>query len=255
MARLNKDVKEEIITRIKQGISLNKISKSSGIRKSTLYYYYKKIKGKRYQPPKFKINYTEKEGEILGTFIGDGSQHYAKNNYHYQTTIHFGNCPDYAFHVQRLFEDYFNKKWSLYKDIRNNGRIQYRLRVLDKIIFDYFANYISYNKHHKHDTVSLITTKLPIAFKLGLLRGLVDTDGTICKCKDGRIRIQFYTTSKKLAEQTKEILEFLNMNCFLSKVIRPEFKPIFLVSIYKKDVAKFIKQIQPFKARNLILNV
>lgn len=255
MARLNKDVKEEIITRIKQGISLNKISKSLGIRKSTLYYYYKKIKGKRYQPPKFKINYTEKEGEIVGIFAGDGSQCYTKSNGNYRTVVHFGDCPEYANYVKRLYENYFHKKWALYKYIPKNNHIQYRLRVSDKILFNYFSNYIDYNKHHKHDTVALISTQLPIGFKIGMLRGLLDTDGTICRCKDGkskfRIRIQYCTTSNKLAKQIQQLLKEINIDSYITKSNRKGLKDLFGIWLYKKDVARFIKEIQPFKANRL----
>lgn len=251
MVRLNQTLKESMITKIKQDISINKISNSLGLGKSTIYYYYKKINGKKYKKPVFNIQYSETEGEILGIFIGDGSQHYSKSNCNYQTSIHFGNRLEYIYLVKGLFERYFNKKWPLYKEITKEGRIKYRLRVVDKTIFDYFPNYIDYDKHSKHNTVKLRTILLPTPFKIGLLRGLVDTDGTVCKCKDGRIRIQYYTTSEVLAEQIKGLLQEFNITCFISKSIRYKLKDIYQVGVYKKDVVRFIKQIQPYKAINM----
>ena len=43
MKRLLNFKKQKIIELIKKGVSINKISKQTGLGKSTIYYYYKKI--------------------------------------------------------------------------------------------------------------------------------------------------------------------------------------------------------------------
>lgn len=249
MSRLNEAVIASIAYRIKKGESLNSISKTLNVGKSTLYYYYKKIKGKRYQEPKYAIRLSEKEGEILGIFVGDGSQHYAKSNWNYQTNIHFGNYPDYANYVKNLFETYFNKKWRLGKEISPKN-IRYRLRVSDKKIFNYFSHFINYDKHTKHDTVRLKPIKLPLQYKIGFLRGLVDTDGTVCQERESKsIKVVYYTTSSALAKQILKILKELDMACGTSKVTRPDLKDLYNVYILRRDVGKFLKLVKPYKAR------
>ncbi|HKZ49583.1 MAG TPA: LAGLIDADG family homing endonuclease [Candidatus Nanoarchaeia archaeon] len=249
MGRLNEATIDSIVYRIKKGESLNSISKTLNLGKSTLYYYYKKIKGKRYKEPKYSIRFSEKEGEILGIFVGDGSQHYAKSNWNYQTNVHFGNCPDYANYVKNLYETYFNKKWRLGKEIDPKS-IRYRLRVSDKKIFNYFSNFIHYDKHRKHDTVSLKALKLPLRYKIGFLRGLLDTDGTVCQERaTNRIKIVYYTTSNALAKQILKILREMRIACGISKVVRKGWKDLYNVYVLQHDVDKFLKLIKPFKAR------
>jgi hypothetical protein len=69
---------------ILDGLSLKKISIKYGCAKSTLYYHYKKLKGKRYQQPNVAPMFSEIDGEIVGIFAGDGSQYYSKKNSHYE---------------------------------------------------------------------------------------------------------------------------------------------------------------------------
>ena len=249
MKRLNEDEIKLIIDKIKKGESLNKISSSMDLYKSLVYYYYKKLKGKKYNEPIFKIRFSEVDGEIIGILTGDGSQHYAKINWNYQTNIHFGDNVGYVNYVKSLFENYFNKKWALYKGNTKDKHINYRLRVVDKKIFDYFSNYIKYNRHKKHDTVRLKTTDLPNHFKIGFLRGLIDTDGTICIC-DNRIRIMYYTTSNELAKQIKSLLEAFQIEIGLYKAIRKNRKDLYTIQVLKTSTDKFLKLIKPYKFKS-----
>ena len=49
MSMLKLEIRGAIIKQINEGNSINKISKSLGLRKSTIYHYYKKIKGRKYK--------------------------------------------------------------------------------------------------------------------------------------------------------------------------------------------------------------
>ena len=89
----------EILQMIKKGISLDKI-----LRKVMIDYPYKNIRGRNYGEPTFRVRGSGKEGEIVGIFAGDGSQHFYKPGYHYRTNIHFGVYPEYIFYVKELFD-------------------------------------------------------------------------------------------------------------------------------------------------------
>src|SRR3989344_1607252 len=235
-------VTNQVLDMIRAGDSLNKISRETGLYKSTLYYHYKKIKGKKYKEPKYKIKFSEKEGEIVGILAGDGSQYYYKRNGGYQTTIHFGDYPNRVEYVKKLYENYFNKNWTTWRGVTKKGFISYRIRVINKKIFDYFKNYLSYIAKHKHDTVKLKNLKLSKRFKIGFLRGWIDTDGTVCQTKNG-LKIAIYTTSKIMAKQIKILFKDLNINTNIYKSIRPPYKDIYIINVLADSRDKLLNTI------------
>ena len=81
MSRLKKEMKQELINQIKKNNSINKISKELFLAKSTIYYYYRKIKGRKYKKLGIVTKYSKKEGEIVGIFAGDGSQYFEPKKY------------------------------------------------------------------------------------------------------------------------------------------------------------------------------
>jgi hypothetical protein len=252
MGRLNVEQKEKIISNILLSKSINKIRSETKLAKSTIYYCYKKIKGKKYMEPKYEICFSEKEGEIVDIFAGDGSQYYYRPRGCYQTNIHFGNVNEYAHYVKKLFERYFNKKWNLWKEVTKEEHVKHRLRVIDKKIFGFFKNYLEYDSRIKHSTVCLKNLFFPRGFKIGFLRGLLDTDGCIC-LSQGRKRVAWYTTSRKLSGDTKKFLADLNIGSNTYKIDRSHIKNknIFTTQIFEDEVDKFLKLVRPFKSKKL----
>lgn len=251
MPRLSLETKREIIKQLKEGVSLNRISKQFGIYKSTLYYYYKKLNGKKFKEPQFTLSSSELEGEIVGIFAGDGSQYYEPKKCHYEVNVHFGGHNyNYALEVKKLFEGFFNKEFLL----RPESRGVYRLRTLSKKIYYYFQYYMDYKPQIKHCTVHLKRIDFPLNFKIGFLRGLIDTDGHCSYSeKDRRWRIIYYTTSKKLADDICCILSELFITHGMSRLIRKNhrkdgfFKPIYHIYIWKRSADRFINIIKPRK--------
>ena len=244
------ETKESLIKEIKNGISINKISRKLNLANSTIYYHYKKIKGKKSKDSNFIINFSENEGEIVGIFTGDGSQHGDIPHGNYKTNIHFGNNLAYVNYVKNLYDNYFNKTWSLYKEFPKGYDIKYKLNAVNKKIFNYFPNYIIYKRETKHNTVKLKTLNLPKHFKIGFLRGLVDTDGTVCKY-DNRIRVIYYTTSKILAKQIKLLLKDIEVKSEVYMTKKQGYKDLYMVQLSQKDVIKFLNKVRPYKQRRL----
>ena len=151
---------------MKEGVSLNSLSKQFGLYKSTLYYYYKKLNGKKFKEPQFTPSSSEVEGEIVGIFAGDGSQFYESKKCHYEVNVHFGGHNyNYALEVKKLFEGFFNKEFRLSPETL--GR--YRLRTLSKKIYHYFHHYMEFQSQVKHSTVHLKNLNFPLHFKIGFL--------------------------------------------------------------------------------------
>ncbi len=248
MPRLSRNQKGLILLFLKMGYSLKRISSFLGFGKTTIYYYYRKIKSRKYKEPIYKINYSRREGEIVGIFTGDGSQYYYKKYGHYHTNVHFGDVLNYVEHVKSLYENYFNKKWRIWRQVTKEGFIAYRLRVIDKKIYFHFFNYIVYDPRSKSDTVRLRTLKLPRSFKIGFIKGLIDTDGWVAK---NGAEIGFCTTSEKLAKQVENLFNDLNIDVKLSQNKRPPYKDIFRIRVYKRSIDRFLNLVKPYKALKL----
>ena len=192
----------------------------------------------------FKLNikpaFTRKEGEIAGIFAGDGSLYFEPKSYHYTVNIHFGKRnKEYALYVKNLYETFFNKKFRLEK----SNPTTIRITTYSKEIYNFFKNYLDYNPKIKHSTVKLKTNKFPLNFKIGFLKGLVDTDGCIWVSKEEkRCKITFCTTSEQLAYQVKDILSELNIKAGLSIQVRKyrNEKPVYYTNIWKCSVDRFI---------------
>jgi intein/homing endonuclease len=250
--KLTANVKKEVIESIKRGDSLNKISKRMGLYKSTIYYYYKKIKGKRYTKPNIKpVVYNRLEGEIVGIFAGDGSQHLEQKSYSYAVSVCFGNKNyDYALYVKTIYDNYFGKKISLLRNTENS----IKLFTKSKDIFFHFHNYLDFDKRIKHSNVRLKTLKFPDEFLLGFIKGFLDTDGWISKAKDRtNPRIGFSTTSNKLALQIKEILNKFQIKCGMYTINRSHRgeKTMYNIQIWKESTDIFLNKVKPFKLKNL----
>jgi hypothetical protein len=195
---MNKTAK--IIDLIKKDISIPKISKELNVAKSTIYYHYKKIKGRKYKKPSIPKDYGIL-GEFLGIFAGDGCYYFEKKTYHHRITIHLHaiDDKDYSIYIKKLLEKHFNKKCSTYiKD--NNLTIKFYSKDILKLIKKYLNIFPkkSHNVFIKKDI-----DNLPNNFLSSFIRGLFDTDGH--HKNDGRLMICL--ASKKMVFQAAQILK------------------------------------------------
>ncbi len=204
----------------------------------------------------FKLNvkpsFCEKEGEIAGIFAGDGSQYFHPKRYHYEVNVHFGGKNyDYAIYVKELFESFFKKKFNLKWE---KDKTILRLKTYSKEIFYFFKkHHLSYEPKFKHCSVKLKSEKFSQEFKIGFLRGIFDTDGCLYKNSvEKRVRLTFNTTSKNLIKQISDMLTELDIKhgIYIRKpkgILRK--KSLYIASIWKESVTKFINTIHPFKAK------
>jgi hypothetical protein len=249
--RLKEKTKQKLIKRIKEDVSINNISKEMGLAKSTIYYYYKKIKGRKFKKLNLKPGYSRREGEIVGIFAGDGSQYYNKKHCAYQVNVHFGKKnKDYMEYVKRLYELYFKKKFNITKEERT-----IKIRTRSKEIYNYFHHYIDFKPQIKHCTVKLKTLDLSMEFKLGFLKGFVDTDGSVLlKKQRKKIRVAFYTTSEALANQIRDILSEIDIKCGVYIRKKEGLKDCYTVQLRQRHVIKFLNVVKPFKMCKLRAN-
>jgi len=226
---------KEIIELIKEGISLNKISKKLNIPKSSIYYYYKKIKGRKFPKPIIP-NDDKILGEFLGIFAGDGSFFYDKKRYNYTISIGLHAIDDRAYgnYIKSLIEKNFNKKVREYtKD--NALTLVFYSKDIFKLI-DKYLNLLpkkTYNIYIKKSFNSLSNDFLRL-----FVRGIVDTDGH--HKKDGRIVLCL--VSKRMIQQVSSILKSLSINnkVYIKNKKLPKRKQ-YELTIPKREVEKYIK--------------
>ncbi len=240
--RLNRYQLKSIENLTKDGKSLQHISNITGIKKTTIYYHTRKLKGKSIQMPIIRFDSDEKLGEAIGIFTGDGSLYFEPGRYHYQVRVHFGiKNLNYLNHVKDLFDASFGKKFL----IKMDGPRKFVLQIYSKEIFAFFHDFLDFESRDKSKSVSLKEKFLKNeVFAKGFLRGLLDTDGTISKTKNG-IKIAFYTSSHKLAQQISFLLKMFEIRHGITSSRKGQYN----VYILKKDNNRIVKLLKPFKGR------
>lgn len=239
MVRLNDETRAKIKVLVKEGNSLNKISNLMKVNKTTVYYWYRKIK-----KPKRKIAVNrnlsdELLGEFIGIFAGDGS-YVMDRLYHHQITIHINkNDKKYASHIRKLMKLIFSKNPYNYVS-EKEGVVRIRIRSKDGYIL--LRRYLDW-EHTKTQTVRLrYVSEVSLRFLIGFLRGLMDTDGHIDKNLN---YATFATISERLAENIRYGLDKFQIkySTYVYKSVNKS--PITHIRISKVGMNKFIKIIEP----------
>jgi len=241
MKRLTDMQLKNIKKLMNEGKSLKKISKILNLSKTTVYYHFRKIKGRTIIQPAIHFPSERILGEVVGIFSGDGSLSFVPVNYGYTVRIHSSIYNfDYLIYVKKLFEKCFGTKFALCK-YKSKRFIEKK----SKSIYNFFFNYIDFSPKDKAHTVKL-RDELSNEFKGGFLKGLFDTDGTFFKDekRSGRIMMSYFTSSKELAKQLKDIIKGFGFECNISEDKRCGCNSIF---IYKNSVMKFAKFLNSYK--------
>lgn len=239
MSRLTKNKKNYIIKLINEGKSISRISKATHTAKSTIYYYYKKLKGKRYKPPKFSFS-EEDLGEFIGIFAGDGCFYYDKKEYKYTLTFSTGfSDKRYNECILNFFTRIFNKKPMVISRSKENVFI---IKYYSKEIFKLIKTYLIWHGFKTYSVHLRSITDYPKDFYIGFLRGLFDTDGSFYKPKS---RLSYGTVSKELALQVLSIIKSYGFhpNYYVSK--QKNRSKFHTIALHGDQSRNFIKLINP----------
>jgi len=241
MSRLNSRKKSKILQLINQGGSLNKIKGITGVGKTTIYYYMRKLKGKKIVPVKIIFSDIELIGEVVGLFAGDGQYFYDKKRWDRRIRIFFNSKEDvliryYLKSIKRLINKF--PRVYLHKSVRI-------MEVKSKEFSNFILGYVSFG-NKKVRTIQLKDKNLlkNKNFTIGFLRGLIDSDGYVRK---GRKEIYFGSISKNLFTDFLKGLDFFKFDykCYLQK--RKGYQDFYKVRLTGNEVDRFIKLIKPLK--------
>ena len=236
-------VTEKILDMIKEGKSLNKISKITGLGKSTLYFHYKKINGRKI--PLIKINFLREDelGEFLGIFTGDGS--FSKRpNYHYILRIYIGYYEKhYADYLKVKLFEWFGKSPNIYTTYYNGKKSMITFYYSSKEIYNLIKTYLDWDGKKSY-TIRLKNLDLNNRkFNAGFIRGLIDTDGSYYAPKR---RVSFSTVSEELSKQVMAIIE--NLIKVQPKCYMPHPKgehELYTITLHGENAKKLIKLVKP----------
>jgi intein/homing endonuclease len=167
--------------------------------------------------------------ELVGILIGDGNLW--SNRTHWRIEVTGDKQKDRSYllsYVKPLFENYTSSKIIVRKRQR-----ALRLRVCSKELFHILTSLGLKQRREKILNLSFLK-KLDISKRLLVLRGLVDTDGSVYKNKRGITYVQIATVSEFLAKWIKETLEKVNFKPHISRCSdkRPNRKDVFRVYVY-----------------------
>lgn len=201
----------------------------------------RKLKGKKHQPIRIKLNDEKLIGEIIGLFAGDGYYANNKKRWDYRIKIYFNA-------KETLLIEYYKK--SIFRltgkipGVLNGGSVKI-MQLCSKEFCNFVLSYISF-QGNKTKTIQLRDKSLRKnkEFMLGFLKGLTDADGYVRK---DRKEIYYGSISKSLFN---DFLEGLNLFGLEYKVYlqKSQYSDFYKVRLKGKEVDKFIKIIRPVKS-------
>ena len=199
--RLSLSEKNYIREMVQSGLSLKNIANRTGKSKTTVYYYFRDIRGRTILPITINEEKSELVGEFLGIVAGDGCLNKTKQH-HYRVYLFF-NKKEHAYVRElytALFYELFKKQPSLFD---RKERDIFILYFCSKEIYFFVKRYLTWDMTtRKSHSVHLKSRNHTTRFKIGFLRGLIDSDGYL-----SNDRIVFSTSSMKLAA---DIMQFLD---------------------------------------------
>jgi hypothetical protein len=245
MRRLTRAEKELIILRVNQKHSLYKICKELNLSKTTVYYHFRKLKGRTFVPLIVHSTDDQLEGEVVGIFTGDGSC--CKSKWDYDAYIAFGKQNQkYAEYVRDIYERFFSRKFAIVPHMPWTIKI----RFTSKSYQYYFHRHLEFTNSGKALNVRLKTMLHSDEFLIGFLRGLLDTDGTVY-FNGKTLGIRYYTASAPLVEQLCYILTYFDIEHRIYSYSSHKSKnPQYHVMLRKQeDCRNFLTLVQPYKGR------
>ncbi len=248
MTLLHPQIREKVLQLLFEGKSLNCIKKETGVKKTTIYYYMRKIYGRKIPVVTMDTTNILRNAEILGFFAGDGNFYYDLKEGSYKTILSFNAYTEKHLHEYYTHSLYLltNKKAYCYL-VKNN---ELRTQLKAKEFYVFIKNHLTWDENlTKTKSVQIRDKELlkDKEFCQGFLRGLIGSDGYISK---DHKEVTFGSTCLAL---TKDFISCLDTLSIAHSQIRVQKDPegieadFFAVRIYRKDQILFFTLVQPIK--------
>ena len=235
----SKEVKE-IKKLASKGKSVNTIKECLDLPKSTVYYHFKKEVGQKQKENAIEIPKDEEvKGELCGIFAGDGNFH-KDNNGHYRIQF-FLNCNDeYWKKLEEFLSDKLHKKPMVF---HNKEKSRTVIRYNSKELYKMIKQHLEW-EGDKTVLIGLKKDQKLGRFKIGFLRGLIDTDGY----KEKKFRRYIYgTISRNLRNNFSKILNELDISHtnYKEEARKDAWKDMYKVRMSGDSVEVFNEKVKP----------
>lgn len=235
---------EEEIQKIKnytsKGRSINQIKNILGLPKSTVYYHFRKEVGQKQKRNQLQIPESEEvRGEICGVFAGDGNHFYDEKKYEHRIKITLNAKEDYWKILAKFLEKQLGKPPHIH---HYNSRtiIDYSSKALYQLL----DSNLYWETGNKTETIRPKRAKSSKEFKIGFLRGLIDTDGYMAP--DHR-RYSVTSISKDMILASARFLTSLGIDNKIREYTdeRENHRKIYFLQIFGNSAIKLNEKVEP----------
>lgn len=251
--RITKEEKEKIKRLSLDGKSLREISKIMNLGITTIYYQVRKFKPKQRKDFNPVGLNSEKIGELIGAFAGDGSYYPSihKRICHHKIrySLSFKKDKPYAEYLRTLLRQ-LNLNPFLIISSHNIEPDSIEILVNSRTYMEFIKKFLFWEGKKTYS----VCLRSPLGeynedFLIGFARGLMDTDGFVelynvsCGC-----------VSKELIGNLTDIFNKLGISYKVSKRIKEGRRDLFLIRVPKGGLRKYHKLIgfsNPYKLNKL----
>ncbi len=235
---------DEIALLIMNRVSLRQINKITNIDKSSIYRRFPNVKTHKYISIIIQSNDEGLIGEFIGLFAGDGCFDKDKIG-HYRIQLFFNITETkYVNALEKILFQLFSKY-----PMRRTAQNKIILTYYSKNIYTLIKKYLNWNEiGRKTHSIHLTEDKYSQEFKIGFLRGSLDSDGYFSDKS-----IMFASSSKKLAENIMFFLSDLEIPYHYHEYVEKRLNRVNMhhINIRKPDREKFISLINPRERKNI----
>ena len=224
-----------------KGLSVNRISQELDLPKSTVYYHFRKEVGQKQKENRVKLPENEEaSGELCGVFAGDGNFHRKKGG-HYRIRFFLNLHDDYWKELADFLEEKLSKRPNIY---RYEDKSRATLDYSSKKLYQLFRERLEWGEDKTKTVRPKDLDSESRGFKIGFLRGLLDTDGY----RETRFRRYIYgTASIRLRDSFAAILEEFDIDhkTYVEDPQNKDWYSMHKVRISGDDAEKFASKIRP----------
>lgn len=149
--------------------------------------------------------------ELIGIVIGDGNLWFDKYHKRVEVTGDPVRDKEYFRYIYNLIKGFTNNKIVMKE--RSNG---IRIRVCSKEFYNKFIDFGMLPRRDKIGNLDFLEN-VKINNRIPIIRGLMDTDGSVVKRSNKQVFMEISTSSKYLSNWLDKSLKSLGFRCFIAK--------------------------------------
>lgn len=201
-----------------------------------------------------EINLNKETGYVLGTLIGDGWYDYIDGKY---KAVNLAGIEKTIIHQYENFlnKEIFINKVHIYHQIMKDSYGRSEKYVISSTDFaKWVAPKIGKGAKNKH--LPTFWFNAPKEFKIGLLSGLLDTDGSICLTngkKKQQLQINISSLSLRLLQETQQMLLSLGVSSKITFSKKTDAgNDFWILSISGVDIQNIKKELNIAHKKNIV---